>query len=138
MRPATIARLKAIRVELIDPAISRHHGSVIKLMADGVLVAFESVVDAVACAAKIQGTAAARNAGMAEPERIVFRIGVNLGGGVGLIQAAGRAAAKRKRPENLRVSLLSAGTEKIEKDHQGGRGGGHRAAQPRCQSTRLG
>ena len=75
----TIARLKAIRAELIDPAISQRHGRVVKLMGDGALVAFDSVVDAVACAAEIQSAAAARNAGLPEPERIVFRIGVNLG-----------------------------------------------------------
>ena len=44
----TIARLKAIRAELIDPAISRYHGRVVKLMGDGALVVFDSVVDAVA------------------------------------------------------------------------------------------
>ncbi|MER9216865.1 adenylate/guanylate cyclase domain-containing protein, partial [Mesorhizobium sp. M0663] len=49
----TIARLKAMRAELIDPTISQHHGRVVKLMGDGALVAFESVVDAVACAAEI-------------------------------------------------------------------------------------
>src|SRR5439155_7815862 len=75
----TIARLKAIRVELIDPAISQHHGRVVKLMGDGAIVAFDSVVDAVVCGAEIQRAAAARNAGLPERERIVFRIGINLG-----------------------------------------------------------
>ncbi|MER9470442.1 adenylate/guanylate cyclase domain-containing protein, partial [Mesorhizobium sp. M0482] len=75
----TIARLKAMRAELIDPTISQRHGRVVKLMGDGALVAFDSVVDAVACAAEIQSAAAARNEGLPEPERIVFRIGVNLG-----------------------------------------------------------
>src|SRR5207244_103225 len=75
----TIARLTAIRAGLIDPAISKHHGRIIKLMGDGALVAFESVVDAVACAAEIQNAAVARNAMLPEPQRIVFRIGVNLG-----------------------------------------------------------
>jgi len=75
----TIKRLKAIRADLINPAISQRHGSVVKLMGDGALVAFDSVVDAVACAAEIQNTVAARNAGLPEPERIVFRIGINLG-----------------------------------------------------------
>jgi pentatricopeptide repeat protein len=75
----TIAGLKAVRAELIDPAISHYRGRVIKLMGDGALVAFDSVVDAVACAAKIQSGAAARNAQLPEPQRIVFRIGVNLG-----------------------------------------------------------
>ena len=75
----TIARLRTIRAELIDPAIARHHGRIVKLMGDGALVAFDSVVDAVACAAEIQKAMAARNAGLPEPERMVFRIGVNLG-----------------------------------------------------------
>ena len=75
----TIARLRAIRAELTDPAIARHHGRIVKLMGDGALVAFDSVVDAVVCAAEIQKAVAARNAGLPEPERIVFRIGVNLG-----------------------------------------------------------
>ncbi|MER9215540.1 adenylate/guanylate cyclase domain-containing protein, partial [Mesorhizobium sp. M0663] len=75
----TIERLKTVRSEVFDPAISQHHGRVVKLMGDGALVAFESVVDAVACAAEIQSAAAARNEGLPEPERIVFRIGVNLG-----------------------------------------------------------
>ncbi|TAT97676.1 adenylate/guanylate cyclase domain-containing protein (plasmid) [Rhizobium ruizarguesonis] len=75
----TIKRLKAIRAELINPAISRRHGTVIKLMGDGTLVAFDSVVDAVACAAEFQNVVAARNADLPEPERIVFRVGINLG-----------------------------------------------------------
>ena len=75
----TIDRLKTVRAELVDPTISQHHGRLIKLMGDGALVVFDSVVDAVACAAQIQSAAAARNAGMPEPQRIVFRIGINLG-----------------------------------------------------------
>ncbi|MBY5356223.1 adenylate/guanylate cyclase domain-containing protein [Rhizobium leguminosarum] len=75
----TIKRLKAIRAELINPAISQRHGTVIKLMGDGKLVAFNSVVDAVACAAEFQSVVAARNADLPEPERIVFRVGINLG-----------------------------------------------------------
>ena len=75
----TIKRLKAIRAELINPAISERHGTIIKLMGDGTLVAFDSVVDAVACAAEFQNAVAARNADLPEPERIVFRVGINLG-----------------------------------------------------------
>ncbi|MBB4276023.1 adenylate/guanylate cyclase domain-containing protein [Rhizobium mongolense] len=75
----TIKRLRAIRADLINPAISQRHGTVIKLMGDGALVAFDSVVDAVACAAEFQNTVAARNADLPEPERIVFRVGINLG-----------------------------------------------------------
>ncbi|WP_245312365.1 tetratricopeptide repeat protein [Rhizobium sp. R693] len=75
----TIARLRAIRAELTDPTIARHHGRIVKLMGDGALVAFDSIVDAVACAEEIQKAMAARNAVLPEPERMVFRIGVNLG-----------------------------------------------------------
>ncbi|TJX07163.1 MAG: adenylate/guanylate cyclase domain-containing protein [Mesorhizobium sp.] len=75
----TIARLRAVRTEVIDPAIARHHGRIIKLMGDGALVAFDSVVDAVACAVEIQTVSGTRNAGLPEAERAVFRIGVNLG-----------------------------------------------------------
>src|SRR3954447_12496497 len=64
----TIERLKSVRAELFDPAISEHHGRLIKLMGDGALVVFESVVDAVACAAQIQSAAAACNEGLSEPE----------------------------------------------------------------------
>jgi class 3 adenylate cyclase len=74
----TIARLKASRTELVDPLIAQHHGRIVKLMGDGALVAFDSVVDAVVCAAEIQKAAAARNAGLPEPERLVFRMGINL------------------------------------------------------------
>lgn len=75
----TIARLRNIRADLIDPAIARHHGRIVKLMGDGMLVVFDSVVDAVACAAEIQKALARRNAELPEPERLVLRIGVNLG-----------------------------------------------------------
>lgn len=75
----TIKRLKAIRAELINPAISARHGTIIKLMGDGALVAFDSVVDAVACAAEFQNAVAARNAELPQPERIIFRVGINLG-----------------------------------------------------------
>ena len=71
----TIARLRAIRAELTDPAIARHPGRIVKLMGDGALVVFDSVVDAVVCAAEIQNAVAARNAALPEPERLAFRIG---------------------------------------------------------------
>jgi adenylate cyclase len=50
----TLARLKALREELTDPLIAEHHGRVVKLMGDGTLVEFASVVDAVRCAVLIQ------------------------------------------------------------------------------------
>ncbi|MBM3092451.1 tetratricopeptide repeat protein [Ensifer sp. T173] len=75
----TIVRLRTLRADLIDPAIAGHHGRTVKLMGDGTLVVFDSVVDAVACAAETQKTLASRNAGLTESERLVLRIGINLG-----------------------------------------------------------
>ncbi len=75
----TLARLKALRGEIIDPEIARYDGRIVKLMGDGALVEFASVVDAVACAVAIQRANAARGAGLAEGERLALRIGVNLG-----------------------------------------------------------
>ncbi len=65
----TLARLKAHRDELIDPKIAKHHGRIVKLMGDGALVEFASVVDAVLCAVEIQRGMSARNAGTAEARR---------------------------------------------------------------------
>ena len=72
----TLARLKDCRREVIDPAIAQYHGRVIKLMGDGALVEFASVVDAVQCAAAIQRAMATHGG---EARRIQLRIGVNLG-----------------------------------------------------------
>ena len=73
----TLARLKDCRREVIDPAIAQYHGRVIKLMGDGALVEFASVVDAVQCAAAIQRALAGGDAN--DPRCIQLRIGVNLG-----------------------------------------------------------
>ncbi len=75
----TLARLMSCRRELVDPAIEEFHGRIIKLMGDGALVEFASVVDAVQCAAAIQRRMADRDQGTAEARQIRFRIGVNLG-----------------------------------------------------------
>jgi len=75
----TLASLQAHRSELIVPAIARHHGRVVKLMGDGILAEFGSVVEAVECAAEIQREMAARNAGVSDDRRLGFRIGVHLG-----------------------------------------------------------
>ena len=75
----TLARLRTYRLELIDPAIARHRGRLIKTAGDGMLVEFSSVADAVACAVEIQ-RGMARAAGAAAPEDAIrFRIGINLG-----------------------------------------------------------
>ena len=75
----TLAALRACRNELIDPLIAGHGGRTVKLMGDGTLVEFASVVDAVECAVAIQRAVAARDAGTPDDRRIVLRIGINLG-----------------------------------------------------------
>src|SRR5262245_16497268 len=71
--------LKAHREELINPRIADHHGTIVKLMGDGALVEFASVVDAVGCAMAIQRGMAERNAEATDERRIDIRIGVHLG-----------------------------------------------------------
>ena len=75
----TLNSLKSHRRELVDCGISEHHGRIVKTTGDGMLVEFASVVDAVACAVKIQRSMVGRNAGIAAERQIVFRIGINVG-----------------------------------------------------------
>ena len=75
----TLAALKALRREVIDPLLAEHHGRIVKLMGDGALAEFGSVVDAVACAVAMQKSVADRQDGVPPERRIVFRIGINLG-----------------------------------------------------------
>jgi adenylate cyclase len=75
----TLARLRTLRSDLIDPTIAVHKGRVVKLTGDGALVEFRSVVDAVRCAVEIQGGMVERNAGLPPERRIEFRVGVHLG-----------------------------------------------------------
>ncbi len=75
----TLAAIRDLHREVIDPLLSEHHGRIIKLMGDGALVEFGSVVDAVACAVAIQKGVAARQADIPAERRIVFRAGINLG-----------------------------------------------------------
>jgi adenylate cyclase len=75
----TLARLKALRRDLIDPQIAAHSGRIVKLMGDGVLVEFGSAVDAVACAIEIQKHVQQHDTGSAEANPIQFRIGINVG-----------------------------------------------------------
>jgi tetratricopeptide (TPR) repeat protein len=75
----TLAELKGHRKDFIEPKIAEHHGRIVKLMGDGTLVEFASVVDAVECAAEIQRGMTERNAYVPEDRRIAFRIGINLG-----------------------------------------------------------
>ena len=75
----TLARLKALRRELVDPKIAEHRGRIVKTTGDGLLVEFPSVVEAVSCALAVQRAIVERNVAISEEKRIAFRIGVNLG-----------------------------------------------------------
>jgi adenylate cyclase len=75
----TLARLRGHRRELIDPKIADHRGRIVKTTGDGILIEFPSVVEAVACAVALQRGMAERNVSTPEDQRIVFRVGVNLG-----------------------------------------------------------
>ena len=74
-----LARLRALRSDLIDPTISVHHGRIVKRTGDGSIVEFRSVVDAVNLAIEVQRAMVERNAGVAPDKRIEFRIGIHLG-----------------------------------------------------------
>ena len=75
----TFDRLRAYRKELFEPEIKKHHGRIFKLMGDGLLAEFGSVVDAVECAVAVQRSMTERNAGVEAEKRIEVRIGINLG-----------------------------------------------------------
>src|SRR5204862_6975188 len=75
----TLARLRALRSDLIDPTIAVYHGRVVKRTGDGALVEFRSVVEAVRSAIEIQNGMVERNAGLPSERRIEFRIGIHLG-----------------------------------------------------------
>ena len=75
----TLARLRGLRSDLVDPAIAAHHGRVVKRTGDGALVEFRSVVDAVRCAIEVQNGMVERNAGLPPERKIEFRVGIHLG-----------------------------------------------------------
>src|SRR4029077_5916179 len=75
----TLARLRGLRSDLIDPAIAAHHGRIVKRTGDGNIIEFRSVVDAVRCAIEVQTGLVERNAGVPEDRRIEFRVGIHLG-----------------------------------------------------------
>src|SRR6202521_4366245 len=74
-----LARLRALRSDLIDPTIAVHNGRIVKRTGDGAVVEFRSVVDAVRCAIEVQNAMVERNAGAPEDRRIVFRISIYVG-----------------------------------------------------------
>jgi adenylate cyclase len=75
----TLVALKARRREVVSPLVTEHHGRIIKVMGDGVLIEFASAVDAVTCAVEIQRRFVEANQSLPEERRIVLRIGINLG-----------------------------------------------------------
>jgi adenylate cyclase len=75
----TLARLRALRSDLIDPTVAVHNGRVVKRTGDGSLIEFRSVVDAVRCAIEVQNAMVERNSGLPPERRIEFRIGIHLG-----------------------------------------------------------
>jgi adenylate cyclase len=75
----TLARLRGLRSDLIDPAIAAHHGRIVKRTGDGSIIEFRSVVDAVRCAIEMQNGLIERNAGVPEDRRIEFRVGIHVG-----------------------------------------------------------
>jgi adenylate cyclase len=94
----TITRLRNLRAELIEPKIFRFHGRIVGSAGDSLLVEFASAINAVQCAVEVQAGLAEQNAGLPEDERMVFRMGVNLGDvipGDGTIQGDGVNIAAR-------------------------------------------
>src|SRR5437867_11928910 len=75
----TFERVRTIRTQLFEPEIAEHHGRIFKLMGDGLLAEFGSVVDAVECAVVLQRGMVERNGSVPENGRIEIRIGINLG-----------------------------------------------------------
>ena len=75
----TLARLRGLRSDLIDPAIAAHHGRIVKRTGDGSIIEFRSVVDAVRCAIEMQNGLVERNAGVPKERRIEFRVGIHVG-----------------------------------------------------------
>ena len=75
----TRARFQANLKDIFEPRIAAHHGRLVKTMGDGILVEFQSVINALRCAVDIQRTEAELNTGAAADERLEFRIAINLG-----------------------------------------------------------
>jgi adenylate cyclase len=75
----TLERLKSLRENVVQPGITGRKGRIVKLMGDGLLAEFPSVVEAVLCAVNIQQSMIGREADLPDGRRIRLRIGVNLG-----------------------------------------------------------
>ena len=75
----TLARLRALRGDLVDPAVAAHNGRIVKGTGDGSIVEFRSVIDAARCAIEVQNGLVERNAGVPPERRIEFRVGIHVG-----------------------------------------------------------
>jgi adenylate cyclase len=75
----TLARLRGLRSDLIDPAIAANRGRIVKRTGDGSIVEFRSAVDAVRCAIEVQNGLIERNVGLPPEKRIEFRVGIHVG-----------------------------------------------------------
>jgi len=75
----TLGALRQHRREFLDPTVAKHRGRIFKVMGDGFLVEFGSVLNAARCAVEIQTGMHDRNAGVPEDRQIKFRIGINVG-----------------------------------------------------------
>jgi adenylate cyclase len=75
----TLARLRALRSDLIDPTVAVHHGRIVKRTGDGSIIEFRSVVDAVRCAIEVQNGLLERNAGLPPERRMQFRVAIHVG-----------------------------------------------------------
>ena len=75
----TLRRLTELRQEVLEPLISDHHGRVVKLMGDGLLVEFASVVDSIGCALAWQDNVTKHETTLDRDKQLQFRIGINLG-----------------------------------------------------------
>src|SRR5438046_9881621 len=116
----TLAAVKARRFDVLQPAVSKHRGRIIKFLGDGVLVEFASAVDAVECAVQLLKAMAAANRDVPPDRHIVLRVAVNLGDvtvegsdlyGDGVIIAA--------RPEPLaRTAAIVAHPEVLSHQHR--------------------
>jgi adenylate cyclase len=75
----TLSALKATRNDILQPLLAKHHGRVVNFVGDGVLAEFASAVHAVECAAELQPAMDAANVDVPEDQKIVLRVGINLG-----------------------------------------------------------
>ena len=125
----TLARLKTIRLEVIDPAIGKCRGRIIKTAGDGMLIEFQSVTEALTCAVDFQERMARRNRDMPAARTLLYRIGINLGDVIveeGDIFGDGVNVAAR----------LETMAEPGESDLRGGPRPGRRPAKDRIRGSR--